>query len=68
MWKQIIFGFALGEKFTVHISVFELLRQFLEASKMIGHSLRCVILRCAVADEKRPIAGLREQELARELA
>ena len=31
MWKQIIFGFALGEKFTVHISVFELLRQFLEA-------------------------------------
>src|SRR5207237_1675228 len=35
---------------------------------MIGHSLRCVILRCAVADEKRPIAGLRKQELARELA
>src|SRR6266480_5145725 len=35
---------------------------------MIGHSLGCIILRCAVADEKRPIAGLREQELARELA
>src|SRR6266481_6538590 len=34
---------------------------------MIGHSLSCVIFRCAVANEKRPIAGLREQELAREL-
>src|SRR5438874_11504538 len=34
---------------------------------MIGHSLRCVILRRSVADEKRPIARLREQELAREL-
>src|SRR5947209_5159452 len=35
---------------------------------MIGHSSRCVVFRCAVANEKCPIAGLREQELARELA
>src|SRR6266513_4514762 len=35
---------------------------------MIGHSLRCIIFRCAVANEKCPIAGLREQELACELA
>src|SRR5438067_12512105 len=34
---------------------------------MIGQSLRCVILRRSVADEKCPIAGLREQELSREL-
>src|SRR5882762_3747545 len=34
---------------------------------MIGHSLSCVILRRSVADEKCPIARLREQELAREL-
>src|SRR5437773_5395137 len=35
---------------------------------MIGHSLPCIIFRCAVANEKCPIAGLREQELACELA
>src|SRR5882724_7544792 len=34
---------------------------------MNGHSLRCVILRRSVANEKCPIARLREQELAREL-
>src|SRR6266403_370317 len=34
---------------------------------MNGHSLGCVILRRSVANEKCPIAGLREQELAREL-
>src|SRR5205807_5212878 len=35
---------------------------------MIGHSSRCIILRRSVADEKGPIARLRKQELARELA
>src|SRR5256885_3098588 len=35
---------------------------------MIGHSSRCVILRRSVANEKGPIAGLRKQELAHELA
>src|SRR5207244_13263476 len=34
---------------------------------MNGHSLGCVILRRSVANEKCPIARLREQELAREL-
>ena len=68
IWKQIISHFALREKFSVDILFLELLRQFLEARKMIGHSLRSVIIRCAVADERRPIAGLREQEFARELA
>src|SRR5438094_9819117 len=35
---------------------------------MIDYSLRCVILGCDTANEIRPIAGLREQGLPRELA
>src|ERR1700730_9354028 len=68
MRKQIIAFFALREKIAIDILFFELVRQFLKARKMIGHSFGCIIFRGSVANEKCPVTGLREKELACELA
>src|SRR5437763_5422556 len=66
--EQIILCLALREKITIHLAAVKLIRQFRETGQMISHSFSGVVFRGVVANEKGPIAGLRKEKLARELA
>src|SRR5437763_17168248 len=66
--EQIILRFALREKITIYLPAVKLIRQFRETGQMISHSLSGVVFRGVVANEKGPIAGLRKEKLARQMA